>query len=191
MTWFIISYSSLLYLICKGCSPFTGKTFKKIILFLMYHSANIKRRHHKKEDEVEKIINSDPDSKKQGQLLTLLRFQQNHMYNLQSRRMERGELFIERKMAGQISIKDIGPCPACKAWMGRDVIWQHQQSCKANPSVQLLSTALVTQSDTIAQCISPAASKKLVQEVFSKMRENEVRFWLGRNRSSLGWEINC
>ena len=132
------------------------------------------RRQHKKKDEVEKIINSDLDSKKQGQLLTLLRLQHNHMYNMQSRRKERGELFIERRTAGQISIKDIGPCPACKAWMGRDVIWRHQQSCKANPSVQLSSAALVTQSDTVAQRISPAASKKLVQEVFSKMREDEV-----------------
>ena len=134
--WFIISYSSLLYLMgYKGCLSFTGKTFNKIILSLMYNSANIKRRQHKKEDEVEKKINSDLDSKTQGQLLTLLRLQHNHMYNLQSRRKEMGELFIERRMAGQISIKDNGRCHACKVWMGRDVIWRHQQSCKANPSV--------------------------------------------------------
>lgn len=127
------------------------------------------RRRHKAIDTVSNAINPDLDKKEQIRRLTLLRLEHNHIYNMQSLARNKGEIFVERR-SGRMFIKDYGPCPICRSWVGKAVLWRHQNTCKGKPPSQLSAAALITQSDTLAKRIIPSASTKLTQEVFSKLR---------------------
>ena len=130
------------------------------------------RRRHKSVPQVKAIVELT-DKKEQVRQLQLIRLEHNHHFNLQSLKKSRGEIFLDRRPTVKLRISDLGPCPACKAWVEKKQLWRHQQTCKAQPQKQT-QAALVTQSDTLSLRISQVASQKLKDEVFSRMNLDAV-----------------
>ena len=132
-------------------------------------------RQHWKKKKVKSIIEKD-ELKERQRLFTLMRLAGNHEHNLKIISVGRGELLLERRPEVSFAVKDYGPCPMCNSWMLRKLLWKHQKICvnHADKICKLTTSEIVTQSDVLSKKISISASKKLVNEVFTKMKRDEI-----------------
>ena len=155
-------------------------------------SQHIDRRHkHEIENEwneykgrYKHLGGIDIDGKEAHKIKTLIRYEHNHRYNLQSVSLG-GEVFLERRTAededenSDVCLKDFGPCHRCKTWTKKQQLWRHQRTCICtnttpdSDSTSLPSAQLSTLSDIISHRMSNDC-QMLTKEVLNKLRTDEV-----------------
>ena len=131
-------------------------------------------RNHQKECKVKEILQVK-EKKVRQQMFAELRLAGNHEYNMKTIKKGKGDMLLERRPIITWNTKHYGPCPLCKSWMSRKLLWKHQKVCLLHKEANMMSTAsIITQSDVLSERIAVTASTKLVNEVFSKMKRDEV-----------------
>jgi len=127
---------------------------------------------HSKEEEVIDIKATPLQAKKKW---AVLRAKGNHIHNLATIERKKGEVILDRRPLGKFDLSQYGPCPRCLTWMSKKLMWKHMRCCPVEVIGEFVtSTAILVQSDCLVGRIEKVASKKLVKEVFSIMRNDPV-----------------
>ena len=139
-------------------------------------SQHIRRKNtsdvHNRNEDIKKIVEMQ-DKREQKRELAILRHKYNHINNLRTLDIGKGELILERRPTSALIKENYGACPHCLAWIVKKALYKHQAHCIAMR--KMLSTAeILTQSATLSHEINDTASTGLVQEVFAIMQNDEI-----------------
>jgi len=157
-------------------------------------SHHILSNKHQNEEAVKEIYQLGKDSKERKNSIQLLRLKGAHLNNVKVLERKRGEIFLLRRASAVEEEDDdneteqntgtlgfqvckYDPCPDCLGWVLLKSIKRHQKTCcgrDKSKNIAVSKSYLIVQSDILTGKLSASASKALVEETFTIMKNDDI-----------------